>query len=93
MDITLLLLILLVGFIVAFAIGGNDEAMAPAVGARVFTITVAVVVGGIGSIIGAVILGRGVSEKVGSEMVGGNQLTTGMVFATLISMAIWLLIA
>lgn len=92
MDVTLLLLILLVGFIVAFAIGGNDEAMAPAVGARVFTITVAVVVGGIGSIIGAVILGRGVSEKVGSEMVGGNQLTTAMVFATLISMAIWLLI-
>jgi PiT family inorganic phosphate transporter len=93
LDVALLLLILLVGFIVAFAIGGNDEAMAPAVGARVFTITVAVVVGGIGSIVGAVILGRGVSEKVGSEMVGGNQLTTEMVFATLISMAIWLLIA
>lgn len=93
MDLLLLILILIVGFVVAFAIGGNDEAMAPAVGARVFTITVAVVIGGIASIIGALTLGRGVSEKVGSEMVGGNQLTTAMVFATLISMAIWLLIA
>jgi len=93
LELFLLILILFVGFIVAFAIGGNDEAMAPAVGARVFTITMAVVIGGIASIIGALTLGRGVSEKVGSEMVGGNQLTTAMVFAALISMAIWLLIA
>ncbi len=93
MDLVLLILILVVGFVVAFAIGGNDEAMAPAVGARVFTITVAVIIGGIASVIGALTLGRGVSEKVGSDMVGGNQLTTAMVFAALISMAIWLLIA
>ncbi|MGY5854399.1 MAG: inorganic phosphate transporter [Candidatus Thorarchaeota archaeon] len=92
-DFWFLLAVLIIGFIVAFAIGGNDEAMAPAVGARIFTVTVAVLIGGVASIIGALTMGQGVSEKVGSDMVGGSPLTPEMVFATLISMAIWLLIA
>ncbi|MHA2424226.1 MAG: anion permease [Candidatus Thorarchaeota archaeon] len=89
----LIIALLVISFIVAFAIGSNDEAMAPAVGARVFTVNTAVLLGGFITIIGAVFMGGGVSEKVGADLVGGQQMTTAMVFAILISMAIWLLIA
>lgn len=93
LDLILLLALLIICFIVAFAIGSNDEAMAPAVGARVFTVNTAVLIGGFITVIGAIFMGGGVSEKVGSDLVGGRPLTTAMVFAILISMAIWLLLA
>jgi PiT family inorganic phosphate transporter len=71
--------------------------MAPAVGAQVFTIRAAVLLGAMINIIGAISLGNNVSEKVGSDLVGGGGidriLQIDMVFAILISMAIWLLIA
>ncbi|MFW9769996.1 MAG: inorganic phosphate transporter [Candidatus Thorarchaeota archaeon] len=93
MDPLLLLAVLVLGFVVAFAIGGNDEAMAPAVGARIFSLNIAVTLGGLLSIIGAVTLGGNVSEKVGSDLVSQQTMTPSMVFAVLVSMAIWLLIA
>ena len=89
----LTILMLVIGFIVAFAIGSNDETMSPAVGARVFTVRVAVIIGMIINFIGAVSLGGGVSEKVGSDLVMDNTLSTEMIFGILISMAIWLLVA
>jgi inorganic phosphate transporter, PiT family len=89
----LTVLMLVIGFIVAFAIGSNDETMSPAVGARVFTVKVAVSIGMVINLIGAVSLGGGVSEKVGSELVRENILSTEMIFGILISMAIWLLVA
>jgi len=85
--------LLVISFLVAFSIGGNDEAMAPAVGARVFTVRAAVLIGGFITIIGAATLGSNVSEKVGSDLVSGMEMSIDMVFAILISMAIWLLIA
>jgi PiT family inorganic phosphate transporter len=85
--------LLVISFLVAFAIGGNDEAMAPAVGAKVFTVRAAVLIGGVITIIGALSLGGNVSEKVGSDLVSGMSLGIDMVFAILISMAIWLLLA
>ncbi|TXT53858.1 MAG: conserved membrane protein of unknown function [Candidatus Thorarchaeota archaeon] len=93
MEFLTLVLLLVIGFIVAFAIGSNDETMSPAVGAHVFSVTTAVIIGGIINIIGALSLGGGVSEKVGSDLISGQQLTTTMTFAVLISMAIWLLLA
>lgn len=89
----LILALLVISFIVAFAIGSNDEAMAPAVGARVLTVNAAVLIGGIITVLGAVFMGGGVSEKVGSDLVGGQAMTSAMVFAILISMALWLLLA
>lgn len=91
MEPLLLALVLVIGFVVAFAIGTNDETMSPAVGARVFTLKVAVILGGFINIIGAISLGEGVSDKVGSDLVGGLVLTNAMIFAILISMAIWLI--
>jgi len=85
--------LLVISFLVAFAIGSNDEAMAPAVGAQVWTVRTAVIIGGIITVVGAVFMGSNVSEKVGSDLVGGLTLTTEMVFAILVSMALWLLLA
>jgi PiT family inorganic phosphate transporter len=93
LDPLLLGSLLAISFLVAFSIGGNDEAMAPAVGARVFTVRAAVAIGGVITIVGAVALGSNVSEKVGSDMVSGMEMSIDMIFAILISMAIWLLIA
>ncbi len=93
MELFLLGVLLVISFLVAFSIGGNDEAMAPAVGAKVFTVRTAVAIGGIITIIGAAALGSNVSEKVGSGLVSGMEMSIDMVFAILISMAIWLLIA
>jgi PiT family inorganic phosphate transporter len=85
--------LLVIAFIVAFAIGSNDETMSPAVGAHVFSVKSAVLIGAFINLVGAISLGGGVSEKVGSDLVTGNDLTTQMVFAILISMTVWLLIA
>ena len=93
MDPLLLGALLVISFLVAFSIGGNDEAMAPAVGAKVFTVRAAVLIGAVITVIGAVSLGGTVSEKVGSDMVSGLEMSIDMVFAILISMAIWLLLA
>ena len=62
MDLLLLIALLFVGFIVAFAIGSNNESMAPAVGARVFSVTTAVLLGAVIDVIGAILLGGCVSE-------------------------------
>ena len=95
MSFLLLAVLLIIGFIVAFAIGSNDETMAPAVGANVFSVRTAVLLGTVLSLLGAVFLGGGVSEKVGSDLVSGTQetMTIAMVLAILLSMAVWLLIA
>jgi PiT family inorganic phosphate transporter len=92
-EVLLLALVLFIGFLVAFSVGSNDETMSPAVGARIFTVNTAVAIGGIISIIGAVTLGTNVSERVGSDIAGGSLLTLTMVFAVLLAMAIWLLVA
>ncbi|MHA1902890.1 MAG: inorganic phosphate transporter [Candidatus Thorarchaeota archaeon] len=93
MAILTIVAFLVLGFIVAFAIGSNDETMSPAVGANVFSVRTAVIIGALINLVGAMLLGGGVSEKVGSDLVSGQTLTTAMVFAILISMAIWLLAA
>ncbi|MHA1963978.1 MAG: inorganic phosphate transporter [Candidatus Thorarchaeota archaeon] len=90
---SLAIILLVIAFIVAFAIGSNDETMSPAVGAHVFSLRLAVIIGAVINLIGAISLGGGVSEKVGSDLVTGNDLSMQMVFAILISMTIWLLIA
>ena len=93
MDPLLLAALLVIAFLAAFSIGGNDETLSPAVGGKVFSVRSAVIIGSITNLIGALFMGGGVSEKVGSDLVGGRVLTLNMVFAILISMAIWLVIA
>ena len=93
LDPLLLVVLLVIAFLAAFSIGGNDETLSPAVGGKVFSVKRAVIIGSITNLVGAVFMGGGVSEKVGSDLVGGRILTLTMVFAILISMAIWLMVA
>ena len=91
--ITLLILgaALLIGFLVAFSVGANDETMTPAVGAGLLSLGIAVTLGGILNFIGAFFLGQTVSKTVGKNLTTPDfTLSLSMVFIILISMAIWL---
>ncbi|MFX1513943.1 MAG: inorganic phosphate transporter, partial [Promethearchaeota archaeon] len=83
--------LLIIAFIVAFAIGTNDETMSPAVGAGVFSVGLAVALGAVINLTGALFLGEGVSKKVGKGL-SEDPLSTEMIIAILLSMAIWLVL-
>ncbi|MHA1960356.1 MAG: inorganic phosphate transporter [Candidatus Thorarchaeota archaeon] len=89
----ILIALLGIGFVVGAAIGSNDETWSPAVGAQILTVTAAVAIGAIINFVGAIAMGGGVSNKVGGELVNYAPMSIQMVFAILISMAIWLLAA
>ncbi|MHA1967354.1 MAG: anion permease [Candidatus Hodarchaeales archaeon] len=82
---------LLLGFVVAFTIGANDESMTPAVGAGLLSLSIAVLIGGFFNFIGVFFLGESVSKTVGKG-ISTAPLNLDMVFVILISMAIWLFI-
>jgi PiT family inorganic phosphate transporter len=82
---------LLLGFVVAFTIGANDETMTPAVGAGLLSLSIAVLIGGLFNFIGVFFLGEAVSKTVGKG-IATTPLELDMVFVILISMAIWLFI-
>lgn len=65
--------------------------MAPAVGAGIFSLGTAVLLGGIFNFIGVFFMGESVSRTVGTN-ISHETLTLTMVFIVLITMAIWLFI-
>lgn len=89
----MLIVVIVLLLVVAFAIGSNDEAMAPVVGAGIMSLSVAVFLGGFLSALGAILLGQGVSETVGSDLIKGEELPEAAVVAVLLAMAIWLVAA
>lgn len=90
-DPILLVFALILGSFVAFSIGASDETMAPAVGAGIFSLGTAVLLGGIFNFIGVFFMGESVSRTVGTN-ISHETLTLTMVFIVLITMAIWLFI-
>lgn len=86
-----ILLIVLV-FIVAIAIGANDETMASIVGAKVLVLNAAILLGAFLQVIGAQLLGLGVSETIGQDMVI-IDLPLDIVLILAIAMTFWLLLA
>jgi PiT family inorganic phosphate transporter len=89
--ISIAVLLILV-FIVAIAIGANDETMAGVVGGKVLRLNAAIILGAVLQIIGAQLLGAGVSETVGEDMVL-TPLPFDLVLILAIAMTIWLLLA
>ncbi|MFQ5820620.1 MAG: inorganic phosphate transporter [Candidatus Heimdallarchaeota archaeon] len=65
--------------------------MAPAVGAGIFSLGTAVLLGGIFNFIGVFFMGESVSRTVGTN-ISHETLTLTMVFIILITMAIWVFI-
>lgn len=86
----IILLIVLV-LAVAVAIGANDETMASVVGAKVLTLNAAIFLGAFLQIIGAQLLGVGVSETIGQDMVL-IDLPLDMVLVIAVAMTVWLLL-
>jgi len=78
-------------FIVAMAIGANDETMASVVGAKVMTLNAAILIGGFLVIIGAQLLGLGVSKTIGEDMLL-IDLPLDIVVIIAIAMTCWLLL-
>lgn len=81
---------LIIASIVAFAIGANDSTMASVVGAKVLSLRSAVILGGILLIIGAVVLGQGVSTTIGSDMVT-QPLPVDLVLVISLAIIVWML--
>ncbi len=86
------ILLFILVFIVAVAIGANDETMASVVGGKVLKLNAAILLGMCLQIIGAQLLGAGVSETIGQDMVL-IPLPLDVVLVLAISMTIWLLVA
>ncbi|MFX1510190.1 MAG: anion permease [Promethearchaeota archaeon] len=85
-----IIVLLILAFITAFAIGSNDSTMASLVGAKVLSSRNAVILGGILLIIGAVVLGQGVSTTIGAEMVT-QPLSVDLVFVISLAIIVWML--
>ena len=78
--------------VVAFAIGANDNTVASVVGAKVLSLRNAVILGSILLMIGAVLLGRGVSTTIGADMVT-QPLSVDLVFVVSLAIMIWMLLS
>ncbi|MFX1576178.1 MAG: anion permease [Promethearchaeota archaeon] len=82
--------LLILASIVAFAIGANDSTMANLVGAKVLSLRGSVILGASLLIIGAVVLGQGVSTTIGSDMVT-QPLSVDLVFVISLAIIVWML--
>ncbi|MHA1214445.1 MAG: inorganic phosphate transporter [Candidatus Hodarchaeales archaeon] len=88
LELVLFLFAMAMAFAVAFAAGSNDEMMAPGVAARVFSLRVAVLLGAVFSVFGAVALGKEVVKTIGTDLIGGRVLSDSMIVAVLLAMII-----
>ena len=99
MDAAVILTIFLViSIVIAIAIGANDETMAPLYGSRILNMKQILILATIFAISGAILLGEGVAESVGNNILLIDYETTSIsqnavVMTILISTAIWLIIS
>ncbi|MFX1293857.1 MAG: inorganic phosphate transporter [Promethearchaeota archaeon] len=100
-DPTLLLIILLVlSFVIAFGIGGNDEALAPVVGSGAVKMKWVLLIGIIVNIAGSILLGGAVSETIGEGLLNTespsplpNAAVQNLFLAVIISTSIFLILS
>jgi len=93
---TTIIIVALIAFIVAFAIGANDETSAPVVGSGALSLTTAVMLGALLNIIGAVLFGGGVAKTVGQSMIKErywDKFNLELVLILLIAVSIWMIMA
>ena len=97
-QLTIIMIFLVISIIIAIAIGANDETMSPIYGARILNLKQILILALIFAILGAIVLGQGVAESVGQEILLIDYDATGIsqnavVVTILISTAIWLILA
>lgn len=92
--IYIIAIFLVISIIISFGIGANDETMATLYGSKTLMMKELLIFATIFAILGALILGEGVSETVGNDLLGASiQVTTSIVLTILISTAIWLIVS
>ncbi|MFX0018803.1 MAG: inorganic phosphate transporter [Promethearchaeota archaeon] len=95
MDLIYIIAIFLViSIIISFGIGANDETMATLYGSKTLNMKELLILATIFAILGALILGKGVSETVGNNLLSTEVVvTTSIVLTILISTSIWLIVS
>jgi len=93
----IIVVFLVISMVISFGIGGNDETMAPIVGARILTMKQVLIIAFILAFAGALILGEGVASSVGGKILDPKIYNTysqdAVIMTILISTAIWILLA
>ena len=93
MELILIIVIfLIISIIISFGIGANDETMATLYGSRTLTMKEVLILATIFAILGAIFLGRAVSETVGQDLLS-FEISNSIVLTILISTAIWLIVS
>lgn len=93
METTSILLVFIVlGMVIAFSIGANDETFACIYGSKTLTLRELLILSTIFAVLGAVFFGRAVSETVGKNILY-IKITTAIVITVLISTAFWLILS
>ena len=92
LDLVLFAPFLILAFILAIAVGANDETFAPVVGAHRLTPLQSVLIGSVIAIVGALTLGQNVAGTVGTGITS-LILTDAMVFSVLLAMAAVLILS
>ena len=90
--IYIIAIFLVISIIISFGIGANDETMATLYGSKTLRMKELLILATIFAILGALILGEGVSETVGNNLLS-IEVTTSIVLTILISTAIWLIVS
>ena len=92
---TIILIFMIISIFISFAIGANDETFATVHGSKTLKMKEILIFATILAILGAFLLGRSVSETVGTKLFGPGvtKVTITVVITVLISTSIWLIIS
>jgi len=91
-SVPIIAVFIIISIFISFAIGANDETFATIHGSRTLTMKELLILGSILAIAGAFILGRGVSETVGKDLLT-FEISYSIVLTILISTSIWLIVS
>ncbi|MFO7795453.1 MAG: inorganic phosphate transporter [Promethearchaeati archaeon] len=91
-SVPIIAVFIIISIFISFAIGANDETFATIHGSRTLTMKELLILGSILAIAGAFILGRGVSETVGKDLLT-FEVSYSIVLTILISTSIWLIVS
>jgi len=88
----IIIIFVIISIFISFAIGANDETFSTVHGSRTLMMREILIIATVLALLGAFILGRGVSETVGKDLLNFG-VSNAIVLTILISTALWLIIS
>jgi phosphate/sulfate permease len=88
----IIIIFVIISIFISFAIGANDETFSTVYGSRTLLMKEILIVATVLALLGAFILGRGVSETVGKDLLT-FEVSYPIVLTILISTSLWLIIS